>query len=50
MTCCGQIHGRPHYAYLLLKMLGPNGVLTFQGDLKQSYDYDTKAVQIAAKA
>ena len=40
----------PHFSYLLLKMPGPNGVLSFQGDLKRSYDYDTEAVQIAAKA
>jgi hypothetical protein len=26
----------PHYLYLLLKMLGPNGVLSFWGDLKRS--------------
>jgi hypothetical protein len=40
----------PHYPYLLLKITGPNGVLSFQGDLKSSYDCDTKAVQIAARA
>jgi hypothetical protein len=40
----------PHYPYLLLKMPGPNGVLFFQGDLKRSYDYDTEAVQIVARA
>jgi hypothetical protein len=40
----------PHYPYLLLKMSGPNGVLFFQGDLKRSYDYDTEAVQIVARA
>ena len=34
----------PHYPYLLLKMLCPNGVLSFQGDLKRSYDRDTEAV------
>ena len=34
----------PHYPYLLLKMSGPNGVLSFRGDLKSSYDYDMKAV------
>ena len=39
----------PHYPYLLLKMLGPNGVLSFRGDLKRSYDCDTEAVQIAVK-
>jgi hypothetical protein len=39
----------PHYPYLLLKMLGPNGVLSFRGDLKRSYDYDMEAVQITAR-
>ena len=39
----------PHYTYLLFKMLGPNGILSFQGDLKRSYDRDTEAVQIAAR-
>jgi hypothetical protein len=24
----------PHYAYLVLKMLGPNGVITIKGDVK----------------
>jgi hypothetical protein len=28
----------PHYVYLLLKMLGKAGVLTFHGDLKNSYE------------
>ena len=40
----------PHYPYLLLKMSGPKGILSFWGDLKHSYDCDTEAVQIAAKA
>ena len=30
-------------------MLGPNGILSFQGDLKHSYDCDTDAVQITAR-
>ena len=30
-------------------MLGPNGVLSFQGDLKHSYDSDTKVVKIVAR-
>jgi hypothetical protein len=38
-----------HYPYLLLKMLGPNSVLSFQGDLMRSYDCDIEAVQIAAR-
>jgi hypothetical protein len=40
----------PYYPYLLLKMLGPNGVLSFWGDLRRSYDCDMEAVQIVAKA
>ena len=40
----------PHYPYLLLKMLGPNGILPLRGDLKRSYYYDIEAVQIVAKA
>jgi hypothetical protein len=53
------IFGRPalakfmvvlHYPYLLLKMSGPNGVLSFRGDLKRSHDCDMKAIQIVAKA
>jgi hypothetical protein len=34
----------PHYPYMLLKMPNPNGVLSLKGDLKGSYDCDTKAV------
>ena len=45
----GKFMAVPHYLYLLLKMPGSNGVLSFQGDLKRSYDCDTKAVQIAAR-
>jgi hypothetical protein len=30
-------------------MLGPNSVLSFQGDLMRSYDCDIEAVQIAAR-
>jgi hypothetical protein len=37
----------PHYIYLLLKMLGKTGVLTFRGDLKKSYDYDQEAIEYA---
>jgi hypothetical protein len=32
----------PHYVYFLLKMPGKSGVLTFQGDLKKSYDYNRR--------
>jgi hypothetical protein len=30
----------PHYVYLLLKMPGKTGILTFRGDLKKSYNCD----------
>jgi hypothetical protein len=50
------ILGRPALAkfmvipYLLLKMPGPNGVLSLRGDLKRAFECDVQAVQIAAKA
>jgi hypothetical protein len=37
-----------HYTYLVLKMPSPAGVLSLQGDLKISFDYDTEAVELAA--
>jgi hypothetical protein len=40
----------PHYPYLLLKMPGPNSVLSLRCDLKRAFDCDVQAVQIAAKA
>jgi hypothetical protein len=38
----------PHYVYLLLKMPGRSGVLTFRGDLKKSYDCNQEAIQYAS--
>jgi hypothetical protein len=38
----------PHYTYLVLKMPSTARVLSLQGDLKISFDYDTKAVKLAA--
>lgn len=38
----------PHYMYLVLKMLGPKGVLSLLRDLKRSYDCDTEALELAA--
>jgi hypothetical protein len=32
-----------HYAYLVLKMLGPHGVISIRGDVKQNHDYDREA-------
>jgi hypothetical protein len=40
----------PHYIYLLLKMPGKTGVLTFRGDLKKSYDCDQEAIEYASRA
>jgi hypothetical protein len=37
----------PPYTYLVLKMPSPTGVLSLQGDLKISFDCDTKAVELA---
>jgi hypothetical protein len=37
----------PHYTYLVLKMPSPAGVLSLQGELKISFDCDTKAVELA---
>jgi hypothetical protein len=37
-----------HYTYLVLKMPSPDGVLSLQGDLKISFDYDTEAVELAS--
>jgi hypothetical protein len=38
----------PHYVYLLLKMLGKTGVLTFHDDLKKSYNCDQEAIGYAS--
>jgi hypothetical protein len=40
----------PHYMYLLLKMPGPNRVLSLRGDLKRAFDCDVQTIQIVAKA
>jgi hypothetical protein len=37
----------PHYTYLVLKMPIPSSVLSLQGDLKISFNCDTKAVELA---
>jgi hypothetical protein len=56
-TSCHAILGKPaitkfkvvpHYTYLVLKMPSLAGVLTLQGNLKVSYDYDTEAMELAA--
>jgi hypothetical protein len=37
----------PHYVYLLLKIPGKTGVLTFRGDLKKLYDCDEEVIEYA---
>ena len=39
----------PNYTYLVLKMPGPNGVLSLKGDLQKSYECDNAAVALAEK-
>jgi hypothetical protein len=36
-----------HYAYLVLKMLGPNGVILIKGDIKEAYDCDLESCETA---
>jgi hypothetical protein len=36
-----------HYAYLVLKMLGPHGVISIRGDVKQAYDCDKESCEMA---
>jgi hypothetical protein len=38
----------PHYTYLVLKMPSHAEVLTLQGDMKISRDYNTEAVELTA--
>jgi hypothetical protein len=38
----------PHYVYLLLKMLGKTGVLTFCGDLQKSFECEKEAITYAS--
>jgi hypothetical protein len=36
----------PHYDYLVLKMLGPNGVISIKGAVKRAYDYDCESCEM----
>ena len=38
----------PHYVYLLLKMPGKIGVLTFRGDLQRSFECEKEAITYAS--
>jgi hypothetical protein len=37
----------PHYAYLVLKMPGPHGVISIKGHIKHTYDYDRESYEMA---
>ena len=37
----------PHYTYLVLKMLGPAGVITLHGDVKKAYECDRENCDMA---
>jgi hypothetical protein len=39
----------PHYAYMVLKMLRPHGVISISGDVKRAYDCDKKSCKTADK-
>jgi hypothetical protein len=38
----------PHYAYLVLKMPGPHGVISIRGDIKRAYDCDKESCETAS--
>ena len=38
----------PHYVYLLLKMPGKTGVLTFSGDPQKSFECEKEAITYAS--
>jgi hypothetical protein len=37
----------PHYAYLVLKMPGPRGIVSIRGDVKRVFDYDRESYETA---
>jgi hypothetical protein len=37
----------PHYAYLVLKMLGPRGFISIRGGVKRAYDCDKERCEMA---
>jgi hypothetical protein len=47
-TALAKFMAMPHYVYMLLKMPGKIGVLTFRGDLNKFYDCDQEAIEYAS--
>jgi hypothetical protein len=39
----------PHYAYLVLKMLGPHGVISIRGDVKRAYDCERESCETTGR-
>jgi hypothetical protein len=37
----------PHYTYLVLKMVGPRGVISIRGDVKRAFDCDRESCETA---
>jgi hypothetical protein len=40
----------PHYAYLVLKMPGPHGVISITGDIERAYDCDKESFEMADRS
>jgi hypothetical protein len=39
----------PHYAYLVLKMPGPHGVVSIRGDVKWAFNCDRESCETAER-
>ena len=37
----------PHYTYMLMKLPGPNGIISLRGDVRRSFDYDQESCTLA---
>src|SRR6266542_2900142 len=37
----------PHYTYMVLKLPGPNGIITLHGDVRRSYNCDQESSTLA---
>src|SRR5881394_750644 len=37
----------PHYTYMLMKLPGPNGIISLQGDVRRSFDCDQESCTLA---
>ena len=37
----------PHYTYMMMKLPGPNGIISLRGDVRRSYSCDQESCTIA---